>query len=128
EALTALCRRDKELAELIRQVAPTWLLQLPWLSSAEEREALRRDLAGAGPARMLREMAELLDRYTENRPLLLVTEDLHWSDQATVQLMDYIARRRASTRLLWLASFRLRKSSRPATPCTRCAPSCACTA
>jgi len=107
EALTALCRRDKELAELIRSVAPTWLLQLPWLASAEEREALRRDLAGAGPARMLREMGELLDRYTENRPLLLVTEDLHWSDQATVQLMDYIARRRAPTRLLWLASFRL---------------------
>jgi DNA-binding winged helix-turn-helix (wHTH) protein len=107
EALTALCRRDTALAELIRTVAPTWLLQLPWLSTAEEREALRRDLAGAGPARMLREMGELLDRYTENRPLLLVTEDLHWSDQATVQLMDYIARRRAATRLLWLASFRL---------------------
>jgi DNA-binding winged helix-turn-helix (wHTH) protein len=63
EALTALCRRDKALAELIRSVAPTWLLQLPWLSSAGEREALRHDLAGAGPARMLREMAELLDRY-----------------------------------------------------------------
>jgi DNA-binding winged helix-turn-helix (wHTH) protein len=107
EALTALCRRDAALAELIRTVAPTWLLQLPWLSTAEEREALRRDLAGAGPARMLREMGELLDRYTETRPLLLVTEDLHWSDQGTVQLMDYIARRRAATRLLWLASFRL---------------------
>jgi DNA-binding winged helix-turn-helix (wHTH) protein/tetratricopeptide (TPR) repeat protein len=107
EALTALCRRDAALAELIRAVAPTWFLQLPWLSTAEEREALRRDLAGAGPARMLREMGELLDRYTENRPLLLVTEDLHWSDQGTVQLMDYIARRRAATRLLWVASFRL---------------------
>ena len=107
EVLTALCRRDAALPDLIRAVAPTWLLQLPWLSSAAEREALRRELAGAGQARMLREMGELLDRYTENRPLLLVTEDLHWSDDATVQLMDYIARRRSSTRLLWLASFRL---------------------
>jgi predicted ATPase len=52
-------------------------------------------------------MAELLDRCTEQRPLLLVTEDLHWSDPATVQLIDYIARRRSPTRLLWLASFRL---------------------
>jgi DNA-binding winged helix-turn-helix (wHTH) protein/tetratricopeptide (TPR) repeat protein len=107
EAFTALCHRDAALPDLIRAVAPTWLLQLPWLSSAAEREALRRELAGAGQARMLREMGELLDRYTENRPLLLVTEDLHWSDHATVQLMDYIARRRSSTRLLWLASFRL---------------------
>ena len=46
EALTALCRRDTALAELIRAVAPTWLLQLPWLSSAAEREALRRELTG----------------------------------------------------------------------------------
>jgi len=107
EALTALCKRDAAAAELIRSVAPTWLLQLPWLSTPEEREALRRDLAGAAPARMLREMGEFLDRYTENHPLVLVTADLHWSDQATVQLMDYIARRRSATRLLWLASFRL---------------------
>ncbi|HET7033825.1 MAG TPA: transcriptional regulator, partial [Casimicrobiaceae bacterium] len=41
------------------------------------------------------------------RPLLLVTEDLHWSDRATIQLIDYIARRRGSARLMWLASFRL---------------------
>jgi tetratricopeptide (TPR) repeat protein len=38
---------------------------------------------------------------------LLVTEDLHWSDRSTVQLIDYIARRRGSARLMWLASFRL---------------------
>jgi DNA-binding winged helix-turn-helix (wHTH) protein len=107
EALTALSRRDTGLVELIRAVAPTWLLQLPWLSSAAEREALRRELTGTGQGRMLREMGELLDRYTADRPLLLVTEDLHWSDQATVQLIDYVARRRTGTRLLWLASFRL---------------------
>lgn len=107
EALTSLCKRDRAAVELIRSVAPTWLLQLPWLSTTEEREALRRDLAGAGPLRMLREMGEFFDRYTENRPLVLVTADLHWSDQATVQLLDYLARHRAATRLLWLASFRL---------------------
>jgi DNA-binding winged helix-turn-helix (wHTH) protein len=107
EALTALCRRDAALPELIRAVAPSWLLRLPWLSSAAERDSLRGELAGAGEARMLREMGELLDRYTHDRPLLLVTEDLHWSDHATVQLMNYVARRRGSGRLLWLASFRL---------------------
>ena len=107
EAIAELCRSDSAVPTLLRAVAPTWLLQLPWLSTAEERDALRRELAGIGPERMLREMGELLDRYTANRPLLLVTEDLHWSDHATVQLMDYIARRRGRSRLLWLASFRL---------------------
>jgi len=107
EALSELCRGDPTLPALLRSVAPTWLLQLPWLSTTEERDALRRELIGVGPDRMLREMAELLDRYTEQNPLLLVTEDLHWSDRATIQLIDYVARRRGRARLMWLASFRL---------------------
>ncbi|WP_426142807.1 AAA family ATPase [Pseudomonas sp. DWP3-1-2] len=107
EALADLCRSDPALPALLRDVAPTWLLQLPWLSTAQERDALRRELAGIGPDRMLREMGELLDRYTEQRPLMLVTEDLHWGDRATVQLIDYVARRRGRTRLMWLSSFRL---------------------
>lgn len=107
EALADLCRRDIALPPLLRAVAPTWLLQLPWLSTTQEREALRQELSGVGPERMLREMGELLDRYTGERPLLLVTEDLHWSDRSTLHLIDYIARRRGGTRLMWLASFRL---------------------
>jgi tetratricopeptide (TPR) repeat protein len=107
EALSELCRSDAAVVDLLRAVAPAWLLQLPWLTTAEERDALRRDLAGVAPQRMLREMGELLDRYTERRPLLLVIEDLHWSDRATVHLIDYIARRRAEARLMCLATFRL---------------------
>ena len=107
EALGELCRRDGTAAPLLRAVAPTWLLQLPWLSSTEERDVLRRELAGVGADRALREMGEFLDRYTEQQPLLLVTEDLHWSDRATIQLIDYVARRRGRARLMWLASFRL---------------------
>jgi DNA-binding winged helix-turn-helix (wHTH) protein len=107
EALEELCRSDSEVPSLLRAVAPIWMLQLPWLSTTEEREALQRELAGVSPDRMLREMGQFLGRYTEHRPLLLVTEDLHWSDRATIQLIDYIARRRGSARLMWLASFRL---------------------
>jgi DNA-binding winged helix-turn-helix (wHTH) protein/tetratricopeptide (TPR) repeat protein len=107
EALAELCRANDTLPQLLRAVAPAWLMQLPWLCSAGERDRLRTELAGVGPDRMLREMGELLVRCTERRPLLVVTEDLHWSDRATVQLIDYIARRRTSARLMWLASFRL---------------------
>ena len=106
EALAELCRFDSSVSALLRAVAPSWLLQLPWLSSAEERDALRGELPRVGLDRMLREMGEVLDRYTEGRPLLLVTEDLHWSDRSTIQLIDYIARRRCSARLMWLATFR----------------------
>ena len=107
EALGALCRNDAALVPLMRAVGPTWLLQLPWLSSDAERDALQRALAGANQDRMLRELGELLDRYAQQQPLLLITEDLHWSDHATVRLIDHVARRRSPARLLWLASFRL---------------------
>ena len=107
EALGELCRRDTSAPQLLRAVAPTWLLQLPWLCTTEERDALRRELTGVGADRALREMGEFLDRYTEQRPLVLVTEDLHWSDRATIQLIDYIARRRGGARLMWLITFRL---------------------
>lgn len=107
EALAEMCRQDAALLPLLRSVAPTWMLQLPWLADAAERDALRRELAGVGPERMLREMGELLDRYTAWQPLLLVTEDLHWSDRATIELIDHVARRRGRAQLMWLASWRV---------------------
>lgn len=106
DALGGLCRHDPALPALMRSVAPTWLLQLPWLVDDTQREALQRELSGASQDRMLREMGELLDRYAQDRPLLLVTEDLHWSDGATVRLIDHLARRRTASRLLWLGTFR----------------------
>jgi DNA-binding winged helix-turn-helix (wHTH) protein len=107
EALAALCRVDDALIHLLRSVAPAWLMHLPWLNTPEERQRGRRELSGACEHQMMRELAELLDAYTEHRPLLLITEDMHWSDHATVELMDYIARRRGRGKLMWLASFRL---------------------
>ena len=107
EALATLTRDDPTLVALLRNVAPTWLLQLPWLCSEAEREGLRRELAGTSQDRMLREFGELLDRYTQDRPLLLVTEDLHWSDHATVSLINHVARRRGTAHWMWLATFRV---------------------
>jgi len=107
EALGTLTREGSMLADLMRSVAPTWLLQLPWLCSEAEREALRRELAGSTQDRMLREFGELLDRYTQDRPLLLITEDLQWSDHATVNLINHVARRRGTARWMWLATFRV---------------------
>ncbi|MGE3865088.1 MAG: AAA family ATPase, partial [Burkholderiaceae bacterium] len=108
EALNAWCRgpRGAETLELMRQVAPAWLAQFPWYVTDQDRDWLQREVQGASQARMLREMGELLERCTQRTPLLLVIEDLHWSDQATVQLIDYLARRRAAMRLMLLASFR----------------------
>jgi hypothetical protein len=107
DALNGLARGDDgALLPLMRRVAPTWLVQLPWYVTDDDRQQLQREVAGATQDRMLREFGELVDRIAERRPLVLVLEDLHWSDHATVQLLGYVARRRGRARLLVVGSFR----------------------
>jgi len=86
--------------------APTWLVQLPWLEHRDDRETLRRQLLGVTKDRMLREMAEALEALSAASPLLLVLEDLHWSDYSTIDLLAMLGRRQESARLLVLGSYR----------------------
>ncbi|WNF45283.1 AAA family ATPase [Pseudomonas sp. SG20056] len=113
ELLTELCRRDEQVLPMLRLAAPMWLLQLPWLCAEAERDALRRSCAGASPERMLREFGELLMRCCELRPLLLVLEDMHWCDSASVRLLEYLARRRGLKRLMLVCSLRPADSGQP---------------
>ncbi len=86
--------------------APTWLVQLPWLEKRDNRETLRRQLLGVTKERMLREMAEALEVLTAATPILLVLEDLHWSDYSTLDLLAMLGRREEPARLLVVASYR----------------------
>jgi hypothetical protein len=97
-----LCKSqpDAALVALMRQVAPTWLLQLPWFVTADDRQQLQQEVTGATRERMLREFGELLDRISAMRPLVVIIEDLHWSDAATLQLLGYLVRRPGSARVL----------------------------
>src|SRR5215468_1798966 len=108
EALGQLCRGPEAapVLALLEQHAPLWLLQLPAVLRPPAREALQRQVQGATPERMLRECAEAVEALTAVRPLVLVLEDLHWSDQATLALVAYLAQRRAPARLLLLGTYR----------------------
>jgi predicted ATPase len=55
---------------------------------------------------MLRELTEALDVLTATRPLILILEDLHWCDQATLAWLAYVARRSDPARLLILGTYR----------------------
>jgi len=107
QALGDLTRAYPELVATMRAVAPTWLVQLPWLVSEQERATIGRELAGVSQERMVREFHELVSRFTASQPLLFVIEDLHWCDLATLRLMDHFARQRGPVRVLWVATFRL---------------------
>jgi DNA-binding winged helix-turn-helix (wHTH) protein/predicted ATPase len=94
------------LVEVLRQYAPSWLLHLPSLTSATEVETLQRRAGGTTRERMLRELAEAAEVLSAERPLVLVLEDLHWSDAATLDWLAYVARRRVAARLLVLGTYR----------------------
>jgi hypothetical protein len=95
-----------QVCDLLRQQAPSWLLQLPALVSDAELEGLQRRASGTTRERMLRELAEAVEALTVARPLVLVLEDLHWGDVLALDWLAYIARRREMARLLVLGTYR----------------------
>jgi DNA-binding winged helix-turn-helix (wHTH) protein/predicted ATPase len=97
--------RDR-LAAVLRRYAPMWLAQLPWLIDAGERRHLQHEIAGATRERMIRELAEALEALGADSPVLIVLEDLHWSDPSSIGLLAYLARRPRPGRLLLLGTYR----------------------
>jgi predicted ATPase/DNA-binding winged helix-turn-helix (wHTH) protein len=107
EALGRLCRsaeRSRFLSAL-RRYAPSWLAHLPSALTTADSDAVRAT-HGVTPDQMLRELTDALEVLTQTRPLVLVLEDLHWSDRATLAWLAYMARRRDPARVLILATYR----------------------
>jgi predicted ATPase/DNA-binding winged helix-turn-helix (wHTH) protein len=92
--------------DLLRQHAPTWLAQMPSLIPFSERDMPSNEVTGTSRERMLREMAEALEAMTAKAPLILLLEDLHWSDYSTLDFLAHVARRNDSARLLLIGTYR----------------------
>lgn len=108
EGFSRLCRSSSggKVQEALRQRAPAWLAQMPSLVPPSEREKLQTHGASATRERMLREMADAIEMLTSEAPLLLVLEDLHWSDYSTLDLISYLARRHDPARLMVIGTYR----------------------
>ncbi|HSE21271.1 MAG TPA: AAA family ATPase [Pyrinomonadaceae bacterium] len=94
-----------EFGELLRHKAPTWFVQFPSIAEANFG-LLQSEILGAGRERMLREICEALEVLTSQTPLVLLLEDLHWSDHSTLDFINAVARRREPARLLLIATYR----------------------
>jgi DNA-binding winged helix-turn-helix (wHTH) protein len=108
EALQAGCRgpHGPALLHSLRSVAPTWLAQMPEFMDANDRLSFQSEVFGATRERMLREFCDLLDSVSEARAWLIVLEDLHWSDFATLDVLSRFARRDRRAAVLVLATYR----------------------
>ena len=107
EAIDHAAARDRQVVEVLRRCAPTWLAQFPWLDEPAERGAAHlAALEVTTRPWMLRELARLVDELAAREPLVLVLEDLHWADGETLDVLELLARRRDPARLLVVATYR----------------------
>lgn len=114
EALGRIGRRAgaEQFGAFLGRYAPTWLAQLPALIDEEKQEALQRRVQGATRQRMLRELVEAVEIFTSEETsgatpsLVLILEDLQWSDNSTLDLLSSLARRQEPARLLILGTYR----------------------
>lgn len=106
DAISQSCRSDPAVVEVLRAHAPMWLMQMPSLVAASDRESFGRDAAAASRDRMLREICDALETLSAHEPLVLVLEDLHWSDFSTLDLISYAARRRRAAHLMIVGTYR----------------------
>jgi predicted ATPase len=103
-------------AEMVRPYG-AWIDALRALSADAVGDDLRADLAALRPdlgagresadrERLFDAVARLLARLSENAPLLLVLDDLHWIDEASVALLSFVARAPLGGRVILAAGAR----------------------
>jgi hypothetical protein len=90
DALTALCLQSggAQIVSHLRLHAPTWLAELTPVLQPGELAAQRRITSGVTSLRLHRELDAVLVAIARQKPLLLVLEDLQWSDEGT---LDWLA-------------------------------------
>ena len=74
----------------------------PILDALPELIAAVDDEAGVSRLRLFRNVRVALS----GSPMLLLLEDVHWADEATLDILRYLGRRLAGVRLMILATFR----------------------
>lgn len=102
EALDSLVRGPGGAAATaaIAATAPHWFHEL---------NAAAGTAPPAGQAsseRMVREFIGALESLATDRTLILLVDDLHWSDAATVDVLSHLAMRRTGPRILVLGTYR----------------------
>src|SRR5215510_13608706 len=74
----------------------------PILDALPELAAALDEAAGVSRLRLFRQVRDALS----GSPMLLLLEDVHWADEATLDILRFLGRRLAGTRLMIVATFR----------------------
>ena len=109
EALGQLCDSpDGDAAcRTLARFAPAWLSRLD--RHTEAIAATAEPLSSYG--RMPGDLCRALEELASTKPLILAVEDLQWADNATIDFLSALARRRAPARLMVVATYVPRKAA-----------------
>ena len=86
--------------------APTWLAHMPALAQAAGQPLAATKILNTATEPLLRELNEAVAALTVETPLVLVLDDLHWCDFATLDLITSLARHHGPERLLVIGTYR----------------------
>ena len=109
EALDGLLRQPHgaALAAYMKSQASSWYVQVaPQPADDPSFPLLLAQLRTSSAERLKREMAGLLQYMSTGAPLVLFLEDLHWSDESTVDLLAYLGTRIHSMHVLIVVTLR----------------------
>jgi tetratricopeptide (TPR) repeat protein len=88
---------------------------LPWLQRLQGRlyDTPRMPTAPTlQQENVFEQYVQVLEAMAAERPLLLVVDDLHWADSASLSLLFHLARRLAKSRILLVGTYRTEEISR----------------
>ena len=106
QVLRAFERRSdpEEIDEVLGRSRPELARIVPEL--AEEGVSGLAVDADSQRAVVFAAVLDTLDRMSQQRPVLLAVEDIHWADRSTLDLLVYLARNLSVERLVLVATFR----------------------
>jgi DNA-binding winged helix-turn-helix (wHTH) protein len=108
--------RGAEVKAALVRYAPTFVAQVPHLVSDEQLADVTRRATFSNQSRQLRELSEAMEALSAQDPLVLVLEDLQWSDVATIDLLSSLGQREAPAKLLVIGTSRHAEIQRPNHP------------
>lgn len=106
EALDELAATPSVM-ETLRRRAPTWSRAVS-REGADSQASDAPDAARTGSQeRLMRELTIFLEDASRERPVVILLDDLHWADVATVDVLSHLAPRLRRMRTLVVVTYRL---------------------
>ncbi|MDD5277785.1 MAG: winged helix-turn-helix domain-containing protein, partial [Methylovulum sp.] len=108
EALESHCREPygRLLIERLGHLAPSWLYQMLNVLDTNEIARLESKVAHINTGRMLREGADFFEMLSNNASCILILDNAHWSDEFTLDLLNFLMFRNSPAKLLIIVSYR----------------------